>query len=223
MVEEGASQPGVRQSAASLLGVAGTDLGILPDTNPEPKQNLLTKAQDFDAKLLSKQEKARKAANTAVQTKRAIGQPFDRAQDWIKNFVDDLLARNEDETKARMLEDKNFRTDLKKVWHLALKFEMFSVLYVLAPCFGIMYALLTYHNQTNMKKEVQAELMTELEVIDDKISRAKRKGTQEGFNEAYELMRIKRRLIDKASKVTSDPFAKIQPLRRSSNYEWDFD
>jgi hypothetical protein len=216
-------EEGVRQQAASLIGASGADLGVLPDTNQKPKEDLLTKAQDFDAKLLSKQATAQKYANKAVQTGRAIGQPFDRTRQWVKNFVDDLLSRNEDETKARIMEDKNFRTLLKKVWRTAVNFEMFSILYVLSPFVAILAALLTYDDKTRMKKEVQNELMTEIEVIDRKIKVERDKRTKEGNDNADELMRIRRQLIDKATQVTKDPFAKIQPLKKSSNYEWNFD
>lgn len=216
-------EEGVRQQAASLIGTGGADLGVLPDTNQKPKEDLLTKAQDFDAKLLSKQATAQKYANKAVQTGRAIGQPFDRTRQWVKNFVDGLLSRNEDETKARIMEDKNFRTLLKKVWRTAVNFEMFSILYVLSPFVAILAALLTYDDKTRMKKEVQNELMTEIEVIDRKIKVERDKRTKEGNDNADELMRIRRQLIDKATQVTKDPFAKIQPLKKSSNYEWNFD
>jgi hypothetical protein len=216
-------EEGFRNQAASLIGTSGADLGVLPDTNPKPKEDLLTKAQDFDAKTLSKQAEAQKYVNQAIQTGRAIGQPFERTRQWVKNTVDDLLSRNEDETKARMLEDKNFRTLLKKVWHTALDFEMFSVLYVLSPFIAVLAALLVHDDKTRMKKEVQNELMTELEIIDQKISVEKRKNTEQGYQNAQELMRIKRTLIDKATQVTKDPFAKIQPLKKSSNYEWNFD
>jgi hypothetical protein len=220
LVEEGA-----KQTAGGLIGAVGADTGVLPDTNPEPKEDLLTKAQNFDMKMLSKQEIARKAANKAVQTGRAIKQPFERTRDWIQNFVDDLLQRNEDETKARILEDDNFRTQLRKVFHLALNFEMLSVAYVLSPYLALVAGVVggsQYINARNMKKDVQNELAGELEIIDDKIKRAKAKNTQAGYNEAYELMRIKRKLLDKATKVTKDPFARIQPLKNSrSTYDWD--
>lgn len=216
-------EEGFRNQAASLIGASGADLGVLPDTNPKPKEDLLTKAQDVDAKLLSKQAEAQKYVNKAIQTGRAVGQPFDRTRQWVKNTVDDLLSRNEDETKARMLEDKNFRTLLKKVWHTALEFEMFSVLYVLSPFIAVLALLLTHDDRTRMKKEVQNELMTELEIIDQKISVEKRKNTEQGYKNAQELMRIKRVLINKATQVTKDPFAKIQPLKKSSNYEWNYD
>lgn len=216
-------EEGFRNQAASLIGASGADLGVLPDTNPKPKEDLLTKAQDVDAKLLSKQAEAQKYVNKAIQTGRAVGQPFDRTRQWVKNTVDDLLSRNEDETKARMLEDKNFRTLLKKVWHTALEFEMFSVLYVLSPFIAVLALLLTHDDRTRMKKEVQNELMTELEIIDQKISVEKSKRTDQGYKNAQELMRIKRVLINKATQVTKDPFAKIQPLKKSSNYEWNYD
>jgi hypothetical protein len=219
-------EEGVKQTAGSLVNSVGVDTGVLPDTNPEPKEDLLTKAQNFDMKMLSKQEIARKAANKAVQTGRAIKQPLERTKEWVQNFVDDLLQRNEDETKAKMLEDNNFRTKIKKVFNLALDFEMFSVAYVLSPYLALLAGVVAgtnYVNKLDMKKDVQNELMTELEVIDDKIKRAKAKNTKDGYDEAYELMRIKRKLLDKATKVTKDPFAKIQPLKKSSGYEWNFD
>jgi hypothetical protein len=65
--------------------------------------------------------------------------------------------------------------------------------------------------------------MTEIEVIDRKIKIERDKHTKEGNDNADALMRIRRQLIDKATQVTKDPFAKIQPLKKSSNYEWNFE
>ena len=219
-------EEGVKQTAGSLAASIGADTGVLPDTNPEPKKTLLTRAQDFDRKMLSKQEDVRRAANNAVQTDRALKQPFQRTKNWLTNFVDDILQRDEDEIKGKLMEDNNFRTLLKKVWRMLLKFEMFSVAYVLSPYIALMYAGflgMKGYQSRSYKKEVQNEIMTEIEIIDHKISVARASRTKEGNQKAYELMRIRRKLMDKAAALTNSPIESGKPQHQRNYYNYDFD
>ena len=217
LVEEGASK-----IAGSLVGGFGADMGLLPDYNPEPHESLMVKAQDFDRKLLDKQEQAKKGFIQARNTAKAIGQPYERTKDWVTKQVDNILAEDEDKRKARMLEDKNYRTLVRKVFRIATDLGMYTVAFAISPMLGaaaLGKGAMDFANSTREKKEVQNELVTELQIIDDKIRRAQEKGDHE---KKYELMRIRQKMVGKAVNVTSNNLAKAQPLQPMNRHGYDY-
>lgn len=208
---------GVGKVASSAVNSFGADMGLLPETNPEPKPDLTTRAMDFDRKMLSKEEGLRKNLQAVTNTGKAIKRPFDRAKATLTDWIDDIIKQDEDKTKYRMLEDKNFRTHVSKLFRLACNAGLYVGAFALSPYIGALAlagGVAKYANNTEMKKEVQKDFVTELQIIDDKIRRARDKGDYEA---AYELMRIRRKMVDKASKITKDPIAKVKPLDSPMN------
>jgi len=217
LVEEGASKV-----AGSLVGGFGADMGLIPDYNPKPHQSLMVKAQDFDRKLLDKQEKAKKGFIQAQNTAKAIGQPFERTRDWVTKQVDTILARDENEQKARMVEDKNYRTLVRKVFRIATDLGMYTVAFALGPligCLALGRGAIQFANRDRMKKEVQKDFVTELEIIDDKIRRANEQGEHE---KKYQLMRIRRKMVEKATNVTTNSLQKAAPLHPMNRHGYDY-
>ena len=221
---------GAEKMAASLVNSAGTDLGLLPDTNKPPKESLAVKAQDFDRETLAKQQKALKGVQNARITAKAIGQPAERTKDWVTKQVDQIIAKDEEEQKRRMLEDPNYRTMVKKVFRFACDLGLYSVAFAVAPTLGFLCLgkkALDLGNQSRMKDEMQREFITEIQIIDDKIARAKAKRNAEGEREMHELMRIRAKMVEKATRLTTGNIRKqgiITQNRRNSygNY-YDYD
>jgi biopolymer transport protein ExbB/TolQ len=206
-----------------MVGAFGADMGLLPDYNPEPHQSLMVRAQDFDRNMLNKQEQAKKAFIQARNTGKAITQPFDRTKDWVKKQVDTILAEDEDKRKARMLEDKNYRTMVRKVFRVATDLGLYTLAFAIGPTVGFLglgKGALDFANSTREKKEVQKDLITEIEIIDDKIKRANEKGDHKA---KYELMRIRRKMLEKATNVTSNMLQKAQPLHPMNRNGYDYD
>ena len=215
-------QEGAEKIAGSMVGSFGADMGLMPDYNPPPKVPLQVKAQDFDRKMLSKQEEAKKKVTNAQNTVKAVKQPFERTKAWVTDKVDEIISMDEDKAKYRMLEDKNYRTTVCKVFRLACDLELFTLAATLSPYLGLLVAgkkALDYGEKTRMKKDIQKDFVTELEIIDDKIRKANADGRQE---EKYQLMRIRRKMVDKASSITKDPIAKVKPLNPMNRHGYDY-
>jgi len=189
----------------------------IPETNPEPKPDLMTRAMDFDRKMLSKEEGLRKNAQAVVNTGKAIKRPFERTKNALTDFVDNLIRQDEDKTKMRMLEDKNYRTTVCKVFRALCNLGLYSVAFMVSPYIGALSlagGAVKYADKTRQKKEVQKDFVTEIQIIDDKIRRARDKGDYEA---SYELMRIRRKMVDKASQITKDPIAKVKATSNPMN------
>ena len=210
-------QEGVGQVASSTIKNFGADMGLLPETNPEPKPDLMTRSMDFDRKMLSKEESLRKNAQAVVNTGKAIKRPFERTKNALTDFVDNLIRQDEDKTKMRMLEDKNYRTTVCKVFRALCNLGLYSVAFMVSPYIGALSlagGAVKYADKTRQKKEVQKDFVTEIQIIDDKIRRARDKGDYEA---SYELMRIRRKMVDKASSITKDPIAKVKATSNPMN------
>ena len=213
---------GASEIAGSAIGSFGADMGILPDYNPPPHEPLEVRLQDVDRKMLDKQQKAKKKLQSIENTAEIARRPFDRTHEWLKNFTDNLLAKDEDRVKAQLLEDKNYRTMTRKVFHTALDLGLLSTAFAISPYIGLLAVGkkgMDITDRARMKKEVQKDFVTEIQIIDDKIKRAHQDNKHE---DAYKLERIKRKMVEKAASVTRDPIAKVQPLNPVNHDSYDY-
>jgi hypothetical protein len=212
-----------RQIIGSAINAVGSGTGIFPDMNPEPEQDALTRAQDFDRKMLEKNAKLEEKVRYGTNTMAALKRPFERTKDWVEKWAQELVQKDANETKSKIMKDPSYRRTLKNVFKTALDLELLSAAYIISPFIGVMATadfIQMKGNQYDYKREVQNELMTEISIIDDKIRKA---NANKDYDAKYQLIRIRRQLLDKATKVTRDPIAKIKPLRNHSHIDYDFD
>ncbi len=170
------------------------------DAGKPPKEDLLTKAMDRDRKTLPKQQEAKKSTTKAINTGKAVLKPISRTKQWLTNIVDSVIKRDEDAVKAEMLDNPSYRSAVYKAARIATKLGLTGILYALNPYLGVGYAGvqgLKAIDKHRLKKEVGQELMTELEITEQKIKDLSGINTPEAMKQKYELMRIREKLINK--------------------------
>lgn len=167
-----------------------------------PKEESLTKAMDRDRRLLSKQQEAKQKVQKGVNTTRAALKPISRAKQWMRHIVDSLIKRDEDQVKAQIVESPSYRTALYKASRLALKLGMIGIAWTISGYLAAGLAgveVLKAIDKDRLKKEVQGEMITEIEILNDKIDRLDEIGTKEALQEKYKYMRMKNKLVNMAA------------------------
>ena len=99
-----------------------------------------------------------------------------------------------------MLDNPSYRSSVYKAARIATKLGLTGVLYALNPYLGVGYAGvqgLKAIDKQRLKKEVGQELLTELEITEQKIKDLSGINTPEAMKQKYELMRIREKLINK--------------------------
>ena len=171
---------------------------VRSDAGKPPKEDLLTKAMDHDRETLPKQEKAKKAVNKSLNTGKAVLKPISRTKQWLTDVVDSVIKRDEDQVKAEMLDNKSYRSAVFKAARLATKLGLTGVLYALNPYLGVGYAGvqgLKAVDKHRLQKEVGDELLTEIDILDQKIKDLSGYNTPEALKQKYEFMRMRKDLI----------------------------
>lgn len=180
------------------------------DAKP-PKEDSLTKAMDRDRRLLSKQQEAKQKVQKGINTTRAVLKPVSRTKQWLVNIVDSLIKRDEDKVKTQISESPSYRTALYKASRLALKLGLVGISwtisgYLAAAVVGV--EALKQIDKNRLKEEVQNEMITEIQILDDKISKLDAMGDTNSLKEKYRLMRLRSQMVNmaataKRSKVSS--------------------
>ena len=114
--------------------------------------------------------------------------------------MNSVIKRDEDQVKAEMFDNPSYRSAVLKAARLAAKLGMTGVLAALNPYLGVGYVGiqgLKAIDKQRLKGEMESELMTELEVTDQKIRDLSGNTSPEALKQKYELMRIRQKLIDK--------------------------
>lgn len=180
-----------------------------------PKKNTLTAAMDRDKDLLAGQQKAKKGVQTVANTGKAIMKPVTRTKQWLTKVVDSLIKRDEDKVKAALIENRSYRSTVFKASRLALKVGLVSVAFSIQPYIGLAIAGiegLKLADRSRLKKEVQREMESELDIIDEKIKDLDAINTVEARKEKYEYMRMKKQV----EKQLIDA-----PKRKVASSHWD--
>lgn len=170
------------------------------DAGKPPKEDSLTKAMDRDRKLLPKQQGAKKATTKVLNTGKAVLKPVSRTKQWINNVVNSVIKRDEDQVKAEMFDNPSYRSAVLKAARLATKLGLTGVLTALNPYLGVAYVGvqgLKLADRKRLREEMGEELMTELEVTEQKIRDLSGHTSPEALKQKYELMRTRQKLIDK--------------------------
>lgn len=169
-----------------------------------PKSDLLTTAMDADRKTLSTQQGAKKKLQKALNTGKAFLKPVTRTKQWLTKIVDSLIKRDEDKVKAEIIENPSYRTALYKATRIALKCGLAGVAFTINGYLGAAYVAIQgakMADKQRLRKEVQEEFATELEIINDKIARASKEDTPESRKAVWQMMRLR----SKMERMATDP------------------
>lgn len=180
------------------------------DAGKPPKGDLLTAAMDMDRKTLSKQQAAKKKVQKVVNTGKAILKPVTRTKQWLTKMIDSLIKRDEDKVKAQIIENPSYRTALYKAMRLAIKCGLTGVAFTISGYLGAAYVVVQgakLADKQRLKKEVQEEFTTELEILNDKIERASREDTPESRKAVWQMMRLRSKMERMAA---NSPRSKIK-------------
>lgn len=195
--------------AFSMIFESEEPLSDKLDAGDKPKDDLLTKAMDHDRKTLKKQQAAKKFVQKIVNTKNAITKPITRTRQWLTKIVDSLIKRDEDRVKAEIIESPSYRTALYKACRIALKLGLTGIAFTISGYVGAAYVVMQgskIADKSRLKKEVQSEFGTELEILNDKIKRASQDDTEESRKAMWQMMRMRDKMknivIDKPIKTT---------------------
>jgi hypothetical protein len=180
-----------------------------------PKEDALTRAMDRDRKLLSGQQKIKQRVQKGINTTKAVLKPVSRAKQWMTKVVDSLIKRNEDQVKAEIVESRSYRTALYKASRLALKLGLVGISATISGYLAAAIAtcqVLSAIDKNRLKGEVQNELVTEIEIINDKIESIDSHTRYGDSNpaltkEKYQLMRQRNKLMQMASTARASKLA----------------
>ena len=134
------------------------------------------------------------------------GGPITRTKNKLKDIVNSLIQRDEDEVKTEIIESPSYRTALFKAGRLAIKLGLVGVAFTIsgwvgAAALGTM--ALRHHDRTRLRREVTEEFMTEIKILDEKIDRAKQElryndssaDAAKKRKELYQNMRLRDRMV----------------------------
>ena len=192
------------------------------NTNNRPKPDLLTTAMDIDRKSLSKQQEAKKQLNAGLSIGKAVTRPFDRAKTWLTRFVDNLIKQDDDKVKQELLDSPSYRSNVFKASRMAMKLGAVAIAYALNPYMGFMATIALgkreYDANTRLRKEVQEEFVTEIEILNDRIDKLDHKASyartpeqkKAALQEKHRLMRLRVKMQNQAAAVTKSPIIKAK-------------
>lgn len=169
-----------------------------------PKGDMLTAAMDVDRATLPAQQKAKRGVQKVVNTGKAIVKPIGRTKQWVRNFVDSLIKRDEDRVKADLIENPSYRSALYKVARLAIKTGAAALFFSVSPWLGVGYLGIQgakLIDKDRLRKEANQEIATEIQILDEKIEHLKsgsrwgNEQTEEQRQELYKLMRMRQKLV----------------------------
>ena len=187
---------------------------LVTDVNP-PKEDLLTKAMDRDRETLAKQQSDERGVEKAVGTIKAAVKPIERRKAWVRKQVESLIKRDEDRVKMELTENPSYRSAIFKAYHLALKLGMIGVCFAIQPHLGafvtFIMGLNAHDKRTRAKKQVQREMTTQLEIINDQIKECNQNDSIANRKKKYELMRLRSSIEDCLISV---------PKRKRSEYTY---
>ena len=137
-----------------------------------------------------------------------------RTKNKLRDVVNSLIQRDEDQVKTEIIESPGYRSSLFKAGRLAVKLGLTGIAFTIsgwlgAACIGVL--ALRHHDRTRLRREVTEELMTEIKILDEKIERTKHELSYGGDSsspenvkkrkELYQNMRLRSRMVGIVSDV----------------------
>ena len=111
--------------------------------------------------------------------------------------------------KAQIVESPSYRTALYKASRLALKLGLIGVSWTISGYLAAAVAgvqVLKAIDKDRLKKEVQGEMVTEIQILDEKIDKLDKIGTPEALKKKYEYMRARNKLVNMAATARRTKF-----------------
>lgn len=179
-----------------------------------PTADSLTKAMDKDRESLAKTQEAKRKVQKLGNTIRAKTKPISRVKQWLTNVVNSLIERDETKVKEEIIENPSYRTALYKALRLSIKLGLAGVAFTISSWLGtavVGLQVAKFADKQRLRREVQDEMVTELQVIDEKIAYAKKTNNQQ---ELYRLLRVKGRLQNIAADTSRGRWNTVQPQRK---------
>ena len=190
-------------------------LFVESDAGKPPKGDLLTASMDADRTTLSAHQKVKRGAEKVMNTGKQLVKPITRAKSWMKNMVDSIIKRDENQVKAEMIENSSYRSAVYKVARIALKAGKFAIFNAISPYLGLGYLgvqALKIADKDRLRREVNQELATEIQIVDQKIKDLKNRSDYghsdpASQQELYKLMRIRQQLVNATTDAHKRTFA----------------
>ena len=185
-------------------------------TNEKPKTDLLTVSKDIDRATLAAQQKAKRSVDAGWGIYKNFKTPIDRARSWLNKIVDNIIKSDEDKVKEEIVTNSSYRGTLYKASQMALKLGAIAVFTAINPYMGLIaigkLGFKEYDKNVRLRKEVRNELMTEIEIINDRIKSidnasygSSNKKMKELRLEKERLIRVKAKLLEQAAAVDKTP------------------
>lgn len=155
---------------------------------------------DAMARSRAKRDEKRKAKaeDKADKEKGSKLKPAYLVKNKLKQFVDSLIKRDEDQVKAEIIDNPSYRSSLYKAGRLAIKLGLTGLFFTISGWFGAIYLGiqgLKFADKQRLRTEVQDECLTEIRIIDEKIDYHRRNNDNpESRKKVYELMRMRSKL-----------------------------
>ena len=190
-------------------------LFVESDAGKPPKGDLLTASMDADRTTLSAHQKVKRGAEKVMNTGKQLVKPITRAKSWMKSMVDSIIQRDENQVKSEMIENPSYRSAVYKVARIALKAGKFAIFNAISPYLGIGYLgvqALKLADKDRLRREVNQELATEIQIVDQKIKDLKNRSDYgrsdpASQQELYKLMRIRQQLVNATTDAHKRTFA----------------
>jgi hypothetical protein len=164
--------------------------------------DVLTDAMSDNQSTVSTKQKLERGVQKLTNTGREIAKPVSRTKNWLTKFIDSLIKRDENQVKKELTENPSYRSALYKVARIALKTGKLAIFTYISPYLGIAYGAhlaLRHGDRERLRKEADAEIATEIRIIDDKIENLKAKSRygddDSAQEEIYKLMRMRQKLV----------------------------
>ena len=170
-------------------------------TKPPKGQSLTATLYDVDRNTRNLQQKSKRAVQKGIGTAKALLKPATRTKQWLASVVDSLINRHEDAVKTEIIENDSYRSTLFKASRLALKLGMAGIAFTLNTYIGVAYVALQASkvlDKERLKKEVENEMATEIEILDYKIQKADEAGDVKAV---AEMKRLRSKMTQIASGI----------------------
>lgn len=177
-------------------------VGDADGNKPESDHPVKDTLQDIDRTLVKTQQKAKKVIQDVQNTGRAAKKPFVRAKGWVTGIVNDWKDADENKVKEKMADPKARRNIFTAIAWAIKSGSILKAGLLLNPVFlflSITKKVNKHSNEYRIRNEMIGELKTELEIIDEKIEDARRKGDDKA---KYQLMRLRNEINKKLVRVS---------------------
>jgi hypothetical protein len=176
--------------------------GDADDSRPESDHPVKDTLQDIDREMMKKQQNAKQRMQNVQNAGRAAMKPVKRTQNWVMNTITDWKDRDENKIKEKMADPKARNGLFSAIKALIKGGSYLKAGVLLNPVFLFLTITNKVSNnkkETRLRHEMIGELKTEIEIIDEKIEDARRKGDDK---EKYQLMRLRNEINKKLVRIS---------------------